>query len=61
MMKKPFDLSEALKVETFETTFASDTEVLATTYVTAADGITCFHGDTRCGIQVCNPHTEVCF
>ena len=60
-MKKLFDFTESLKVESFETTFASDTEVLATTFVTAADGITCYHGDTRCGIQVCNPPSQVCF
>lgn len=61
MKKKPFDLSEPLEVETFATTFEGDTSVLATTFVTAAEGITCYHGDTRCGIQVCNPYTEVCF
>ena len=58
---KPSRLSIPLEVETFATTPEIDVSVEATTYVTAIAGATCFNGATQCGIQICNPPTEVCF
>jgi hypothetical protein len=62
-MQKPFSLSQPLELDSFEVqTFdESGDEEAATTYVTAAPGITCYFGDTQCGLQRCNPWTEVCF
>jgi hypothetical protein len=56
---RPIDLSEPLEIETFPTTPEVRYDDAATSYVTAANGITCFH--TNCGIEVCNPWTQVCF
>ena len=60
---KPFSLTLPLDLESFEVqTFATGgSEDEATTYVTAAPGITCYYGETKCGLQRCNPHTEICF